>query len=125
MQIVATIRERLPSVKIVVRADTGFSREEIIAWCEAQSDVFYLIGMARNPRLERLAGPATLRAAAQRTGTLPRVMKSWVRTEMEAAANWLETACGLRQGLCHRPPHQTDGTGRPAGRTFLGVPYFQ
>jgi hypothetical protein len=63
-KIVSAIRERLPGVKIVVRADSGFSRESIMAWCEGRSDVFYLIGMARNSRLEQLAGPATLRAAA-------------------------------------------------------------
>ena len=86
-KIVAAIRERLPSVKIVVRADSGFSREEIMAWCEAQSDVFYLIGMARNPRLERLAGPATLRAAASfcLTGVASR---SYMETPYRTCKSW-------------------------------------
>jgi hypothetical protein len=63
-KIVAAIRRRFPKVKIVVRGDSGFAREAIMAWCEAQRNVFYLLGMARNRRLEQLAGGAALRAAA-------------------------------------------------------------
>ena len=61
-KIVAAIRRRFPKAKIVVRADSGFSREAIFAWCERQKDVYYLIGMARNARLETLVAPALMRA---------------------------------------------------------------
>lgn len=64
-QIVAAIRKRLPKVKIVVRADSGFSREAIMAWCEEQDGVNYCIGLARNTRLETLLGPALAAARAQ------------------------------------------------------------
>ena len=86
-KIVPAIRKRFPGVKIVVRADSGFSREEIMAWCEAQSDVYYLIGMARNPRLERLAGPATLKAAASfcLTGVANR---SYMETSYSTSKSW-------------------------------------
>lgn len=57
-QIVAAIRARMPGVKILVRADSGFAREAIMAWCEAQSGVSYCIGLARNGRLEALLAPA-------------------------------------------------------------------
>ena len=50
-RIVAQIRERWPKVKIVLRADSGFAREALMAWCEANK-VDYLFGLARNPRLE-------------------------------------------------------------------------
>jgi hypothetical protein len=60
-KIVAAIRRRFPKAKIVVRADSGFSREAIFAWCERQKDVYYLIGMARNARLETLVAPALMR----------------------------------------------------------------
>jgi hypothetical protein len=49
--IVAQIRERWPSVEIWLRADSGFCREELMAWCEAHG-VHYVFGLARNPRLE-------------------------------------------------------------------------
>lgn len=61
-KIVAAIRKRFPKAKIVVRADSGFSREPIMAWCEAQSEVYYLIGMSRNARLEKIIQPAMDRA---------------------------------------------------------------
>jgi Transposase DDE domain group 1 len=64
-QIVAAIRRRLPKVQIVVRADSGFARERILAWCEAQREVYYCVGLARNPRLEALLEPALFAARAR------------------------------------------------------------
>jgi Transposase DDE domain group 1 len=49
--IVGRIRARWPKVKIVLRADSGFAREALMAWCEA-SKVDYVFGLARNKRLE-------------------------------------------------------------------------
>jgi hypothetical protein len=64
-KIVAAIRTRLPHVTILVRADSGFCREKILAWCEAQREVFYCVGLARNARLEALLEPAMAAARAQ------------------------------------------------------------
>jgi len=50
-RIVRQIRERWPKVKIVIRADSGFCREEIMSWCE-QNNVDYVLGLAKNPRLK-------------------------------------------------------------------------
>jgi hypothetical protein len=49
-RIVDQIRVRWPRVKIVLRADSGFARDELMAWCEA-SGVDYVFGLARNERL--------------------------------------------------------------------------
>src|SRR4051812_25603003 len=49
-RIVAQIREAWPQVRIVIRADSGFCREEILRWCEGNG-VDYLIGLAKNTRL--------------------------------------------------------------------------
>ena len=49
-RIVGQIRERWAKTKILLRADSGFAREEIMAWCEA-NDVNYVLGLAKNPRL--------------------------------------------------------------------------
>ena len=49
-RLVAHIRRRWPKVRIVLRADSGFAREELMAWCEANG-VDYLFGLARNRRL--------------------------------------------------------------------------
>ena len=50
VRIVAQIRQRWPYVRILVRADSGFGRDELMAWCEANR-VDYLLGVQKNPRL--------------------------------------------------------------------------
>jgi Transposase DDE domain group 1 len=49
-RIVRRIRARWPRVRILLRADSGFAREAIMAWCEANR-VDFVFGLARNPRL--------------------------------------------------------------------------
>ena len=49
--IVKRLREEWPEVRIVVRADSGFCRDWLMSWCE-ENDVDYLLGVARNQRLE-------------------------------------------------------------------------
>ncbi len=63
-RIVEQIRERWPEVSILVRGDSGFAREAIFAWCESHG-VAYVVGLARNPRLERLLAPAMDEAHAR------------------------------------------------------------
>jgi hypothetical protein len=50
-RIVAHIRTRWPGVRIIVRGDSGFARDELMTWCETH-DVDYVLGLARNARLE-------------------------------------------------------------------------
>lgn len=57
-RIVEQIRERWPEVSIIVRADSGFARDGIMVWCESQNNVHYVLGLARNRRLERSLEPA-------------------------------------------------------------------
>ncbi len=52
IRIVRQLRSRWPEVKIVLRADSGFCREEIMAWSEA-NQVDFLFGLAPNERLCR------------------------------------------------------------------------
>src|SRR5436853_6858712 len=47
---VAQIRRRWPHVRILLRADSGFARDELMAWCEANG-VHFLLGLAKNDRL--------------------------------------------------------------------------
>lgn len=51
-RIVGQIRARWPAVRILVRADSGFAREGLMAWCEAHG-VDFVFGLARNKRLAR------------------------------------------------------------------------
>jgi hypothetical protein len=51
-RIVTQIRKRWPRVRILLRADSGFAREGLMAWCEANR-VDFLFGLARNERSRR------------------------------------------------------------------------
>jgi Transposase DDE domain group 1 len=56
-RIVGQIRRRWSRVRIVLRADSGFCREELMGWCEKHG-VDYVFGLARNARLRRkIASP--------------------------------------------------------------------
>ena len=54
-RIVAQLRQRWPGGRIVLRADSGFCREELMHWCE-QNRVDYAFGLQRNQRLRRIIG---------------------------------------------------------------------
>jgi hypothetical protein len=64
-KIVAAIRKRCRRARIVVRGDSGFCREELMAWCESQAEVYYCLGFAKNRALVERLGPA-LAAATMR-----------------------------------------------------------
>ena len=55
-RITAQIRERWPEVRIILRADSGFAREQLMAWCET-NNVDYVFGLARNARLVDAISP--------------------------------------------------------------------
>lgn len=54
-RIVLQIRAAWPEVKIVVRGDSGFCRNELMSWCESNG-VDFLFGLARNRRLRKIIG---------------------------------------------------------------------
>jgi DDE family transposase len=87
-RIVAQIRKRWPKTRIILRADSGFCREELMGWCE-QNGVDFVFGFARNQRLRRKIA-SSMRIAKQeyrRTGKAARVFtefryrtrSSWTR----------------------------------------------
>ena len=61
VKIVAAVRRRCPRARIVIRADSGFCRDEILSWCE-ENRVHYVVGLARNARLQTELAPALNRA---------------------------------------------------------------
>ena len=78
-RIIPHIRAAWPQVRILLRADSGFCREEIMAWCEAHG-VDYLFGLAKNSRLVEALGPALADAHARylQTGVAARVFADFV-----------------------------------------------
>jgi hypothetical protein len=101
-RIVAQLRERWPEIKIVLRADSGFCREELMAWCEKdENKVDYVFGLARNKRLARTIGKPMHEAHRlhQDTGKSARLFaefeyktkKSWSRARrVVAKAEYLD-----------------------------------
>jgi hypothetical protein len=79
-RIVARIRRRWPKTRILLRADSGFAREALMAWCEANR-VDFLFGLARNERLEQAIKDELIQASldSMRTGRPARHFKdfSW------------------------------------------------
>ncbi len=84
-RIVAQIRSAWPQVRIVVRGDSGFCREELMAWCEAEG-VDYLLGLAKNERLkaEIAKEMGEARTQYQQTGRAARLFKEFVYLTRES-----------------------------------------
>ena len=98
-RIVAQIRGRWPKVSILLRADSGFTRDDLMTWCE-QNDVDYLFGLAKNSRLiaEIVAELAEAAEENRRSGRPARrfkdfqyrTRKSWSRQRrVVGKAEWM------------------------------------
>ncbi len=76
-RIKAWLRDEWPDVRIIVRGDSGFCREDLMAWCEA-NEIDYVLGLAKNARLEKMI-KKDLRKARQkckRTGKAVRIFRN-------------------------------------------------
>jgi hypothetical protein len=60
--LVTRLRQAWPGVRLIFRGDSGFCRWKLMRWCD-HNGIGYVIGLARNVRLQREAGP-WLHAAA-------------------------------------------------------------
>jgi Transposase DDE domain group 1 len=67
-RIVAQIRRRWPRTRILLRADSGFARETLMAWCE-MNQVDFVFGLARNARLVEEISVELLQAEAEASAT--------------------------------------------------------
>jgi DDE family transposase len=105
-RLVARIRGRWPQVRILLRADSGFARDALMAWCE-NNGVDFLFGLAQNPRLnaEIEAELAVAQEQSQRSGQPARrfkdftwrTLKSWSgERRVVAKAEWTGGAANPR-----------------------------
>lgn len=83
--LVAKLREHWPGVQIILRGDSGFCRQPLIRWCE-RNQVDYIIGVARNQRLQRIVQPweKLLEDAYKKQGTKQRSIHEF----SYAASTW-------------------------------------
>jgi hypothetical protein len=118
-RIVDQIRARWPDTEIVIRGDSGFCRESLMAWCEQRPGVHYVLGMAQNGRLKRALGRAMQEAKEryQETGTAARVFdefvyrthKSWSRSRrLIGKAEHLSKGANPRFVVTSLPPDEVD-----------------
>jgi hypothetical protein len=77
-RMVAQIRRKWPRVRIILRADSGFSNDLLMAWCEANR-VDYVFGLARNRRLQAAIGEelAAAKRLCQASGKPARVFRDF------------------------------------------------
>jgi len=105
-RIVKQIREAWPGVRITLRGDSGFCREELMKWCEEEG-IDYVLGLAKNERLKAEIAHELEEAAAeyQQTGKAARRFKefsyqtreSWSRARrVVAKAEHLEKGANPR-----------------------------
>ena len=87
-KIVAAIRQRCPKARIIVRGDSGFGREEIMAWCEGQPKVFYCLGLAKNSVLIDLLGPGLAQARARHCLTGGASVREFTEFEYRTQKSW-------------------------------------
>jgi hypothetical protein len=106
VRVITFLRNVWPQVRIVVRGDSAFAREEIMAWCEANA-VDYLFGLAKNSRLVEMIGEELAMAHARHLSTAVaarvyaelryRTLDSWSRERrVVGKAEWLEKGANPR-----------------------------
>jgi hypothetical protein len=76
--LVPMLRKRWPKVRLIVRADASFARDEIMNWCEGNG-VDYVFGLAQNSVLAEALAQAMVKARArhERTGERARLYKDF------------------------------------------------
>lgn len=86
-KMVAAIRQRCPKARIIIRGDSGFGVEEIMAWCEEQSEVYYCLGIGKHSGLIEKLEPALAEARARHclTGVSTRVFAEF---EYQTKTSW-------------------------------------
>ena len=93
-RITGEIRAWWPDVRIIVRADSGFAREALMAWCEGNG-VDFIIGLAKNARLVRAIGAELFGSQGGEPGNRPAspplhgpVLVDAQKLEPSAAGHW-------------------------------------
>jgi hypothetical protein len=88
-KIVAAIRKRCKRARIIIRADSGFCREEILAWCERPPrGGYYCLGLAKNSVLIEELQPALAAARARRCLTGAASAREFTEFEYQTQESW-------------------------------------
>jgi hypothetical protein len=119
-RIVGQIRQAWPEVKIIIRADSGFCRDDLMSWCEDEKNrVDYVLGLAKNARLKKEIAEEMKQAEALfgQTQQPSRVFRdfryqtlnSWSRERrVIGKAEWMEKGANPRFIVTSLPPERMD-----------------
>jgi hypothetical protein len=88
-RIVRQIRQRWGKVRIILRGDSGFCREEIMAWCESNK-VEYVLGLAKNSRL-REAIECELKLVEEQCEETGRAARMYKELQYKTLTSWTRT----------------------------------
>jgi len=87
-QMVAVLRRRCKKARIIIRGDSGFCREEIMAWCESQRGVYYCLGLAKNSVLLERSEWAMVQARARQCLTGAVRTRVFTEFEYQTTSSW-------------------------------------
>ena len=119
-RIVGQIREAWPEVKIIIRADSGFCRDDLMSWCEDEKNrIDYVLGLAKNERLKKDIAEEMKQAEARfgQTQQPSRVfkdfpyqtLKSWSRERrVIGKAEWMDKGANPRFVVTSLTPERMD-----------------
>ncbi|MGD0325780.1 MAG: transposase [Terriglobia bacterium] len=85
-RIVGQIRQAWPGVRVLVRGDSGFCREELMAWCE-EAGVDYVLGLAKNDRLRAEIALELQEVAEEYQGT-GKAVRRFKEFEYQTRESW-------------------------------------
>jgi|APFre7841882630_1041343.scaffolds.fasta_scaffold27217_1 hypothetical protein len=131
-RVIARIRVAWPNVRIVLRADSGFAREGLMAWCEANG-VDYLFGLAKNERLnaELAADLCAAAKESEETGKAARRFKdfvyktrdSWSRERrVVGKAEWMTPSTAEADDMTQREKAKKKSKGKKAKARSAAAP---
>ena len=88
-KILAAIRKRCQRARIIIRGDSGFCRDEIMAWCERQPRlVYYCLGLAKNSVLIEKLQPALAQARARRCLSDAQSVRAFSEFDYQTQKTW-------------------------------------
>lgn len=87
-KVVAAIRKRCPHARIILRGDSGFGVEEIMAGCENEKEVYYCLGLAKNSILIDKLGSALADARARYCLTGAASTRVFTEFQYQTKSSW-------------------------------------
>ena len=90
-KMIAAIRRRCKKARLIVRGDSGFCTEEILAWCEGQREVYYCLGLGKNRVLIEKLEPVLAAPRARRCLTGAASARGFAEFEYQTRHTWSRT----------------------------------